>query len=162
MVTTSEEHTTPNIPSSRDRRRNAVPLPVIAWLRLARVFLKIDRRTADTMRPWSLSVARFDILNQAGAREGRSQQELADALLMTKGNVTQLLDAMEKEGLLYREKRGRTNHVYLTDRGREVRQQSVREQESRIVDEFATLTEEEQATLLYLLRKLERSLSDPS
>ncbi len=141
---------------------HGVPLPVITWLRLLRIYQKIDRRTAETMKSWGLSVSRFDVLNHAGAQEGRTQQNLADSLLVTKGNVTQLLDAMVRDQLLYREKCGRSNRVFLTDRGRELREASLRDHDARICDEFAVLTVEEQETLLRLLRKIDRSLPNPS
>ena len=73
----------------------SIPSSTIAWLRLARIYHKIDRRSAETMGRHGISVSRFDVLNHAGTPEGRTQQELARALLVTKGNITQLLDAME-------------------------------------------------------------------
>ena len=143
------------------RRQYAPPTAVVAWLRLARIFQKIDRRTAGTLRDWNLSVSRFDVLNHAGAQEGRPQQDLANSLLVTKGNITQLLDAMEQDGLVERRKCGRTNLVYLTDEGRALRTQSLVDHERRIVEEFSALTPEETETLLALLRKLDRSLPEP-
>jgi len=135
-------------------------LAVLAWMRLMRVYHKMDRRTADEMRARNLSVSRFDVLNHAGIREGRSQQELADALLVTKGNICQLLDGMEAEDLLYRRRKGRTNHIFLTDAGRALRDEAVRQHEARIGQDMSVLTNEEQATLLALLRKLDKSLDD--
>ncbi|MGN6030963.1 MAG: MarR family winged helix-turn-helix transcriptional regulator [Thermomicrobiales bacterium] len=143
------------------RRQYAPPIAVVAWLRLARIFQKIDRRTAGTLRDWNLSVSRFDVLNHAGAQEGRPQQDLARSLLVTKGNITQLLDAMEQDGLVERRKCGRTNLVYLTDEGRALRTRSLADHERRIVDEFSVLTPEETDTLLALLRKLDRALPEP-
>lgn len=131
---------------------------VLAWLRLARVYHKIDRRTAETMRKHHLSVSRFDILNHAGATEGRSQQELADALLVTKGNICQLLDGMEADGLVERRRQNRTKRVFLTDKGRQLRSELVRIQEEAIVTDLAALSPEEIRTLLHLLRKLDHSL----
>ena len=145
----------------RSRRQYTPPVAVVAWLRLARIFQKVDRRTAATLRDWNLSVSRFDILNHAGAQEGRPQQDLARSLLVTKGNITQLLDAMEQDGLVERRKCGRTNLVFLTDAGRALRTQSLVDHEQRIVDEFSALTPEETETLLTLLRKLDRSLPEP-
>lgn len=133
-------------------------LPVLAWIRLMRVYHKMDRRTAGEMRAHDLSVSRFDVINHAGAREGRTQQELADALLVTKGNVCQLLDAMERDRLLYRQREGRANRIYLTDEGRHVRQKALRQHEERIARDLGALSTDEQQTLLALLRKLDRSL----
>jgi len=134
----------------------------IAWLRLARIYQKIDRRTADTMRRHRLSVSRFDVLNHAGTPEGRTQQELARALLVTKGNVTQLLDAMEGEGLLERRREGRSKRIFLTDKGRCRRAEVVALQEAAIAADLSALDEEEMQTLIRLLRKLDRSLKGPT
>lgn len=134
----------------------------IAWLRLARIYHKIDRRTAETMRLHDLSVSRFDVLNHAGTPEGRTQGDLANALLVTKGNVTQLLDAMEREGLLERRRDGRTKRIYLTDKGRCRRTNVVAIQEAEIASDLSVLDEEETQTLIRLLRKVDRSLKGPA
>lgn len=147
-----------NVPSEITSSPPRIEPAVLAWLRLARVYHKIDRRTSGTMREHDLSVSRFDVLNHAGAAEGRSQQQLADALLVTKGNVCQLVDAMEADGLLERHRRNRTKRIHLTDRGRELRIRLVRAQEAAIAMDFSALSEDETATLLRLLRKLDHSL----
>ncbi len=125
---------------------------------MARVYHKIDRRTSETMRDHDLSVSRFDVLNHAGATEGRSQQHLADALLVTKGNICQLVDAMEADGLLERRRQNRTKRIYLTDKGRQLRTELVRAQEAAIVTDLSALSADETRTLLRLLRKLDHSL----
>jgi DNA-binding MarR family transcriptional regulator len=163
---TNEQHHPPaeSIPPTEDassRRHYGPPIAVVAWLRLARIFTKIDRRTASTLRDWNLSVSRFDILNHAGAHEGQPQQQLAQSLLVTKGNITQLLDGMEADGLVTRRKCGRTNLVFLTDEGRSLRRRSLIDHERRIEAEFAALTPEEIETLIALLRKLDRSIPEP-
>jgi DNA-binding MarR family transcriptional regulator len=131
---------------------------LLAWLRLARVFAKIDRASSDEMRCRGLSLAQFDVLAHVGAREGVTQQELADALLVTKGNVCQLLDRMERSGLILRQQDGRSNRLFPTDEGRKLFDAVVPSHEDRIVDQFAALTAEEQTQLLDLLRKLDRAL----
>lgn len=140
--------------------RSGPNVAVLAWLRLMRVYHKIDHRTADLMRQWKLSVSRFDVLNHAGNGEGKTQQELANALMVTKGNICQVLDGMEADGLLYRRRSGRTNHIYLTDEGRELRSTLVPTQEAEIEKVFSVLTTDEQQTLLGLLRKIDRSLAN--
>ena len=141
---------------------NTIHPSTIGWLRLARIYSKIDHRTADLMRQNGISVSRFDVLNHAGTPEGRTQLELANSLLVTKGNITQLLDAMEQDGLLERRREGRNKRVYLTPEGRCTRARLVALQESEIAADFAALDEEEMQTLIRLLRKLDRSLKGPS
>src|ERR671927_1396429 len=91
---------------------------LVAWLRLARVFQKAQRAQTSQLRCWRLSPAQFDVLAHVGAAEGLTQQRLADALLVTKGNICQILDKMERDGLIQRQPAGRVNQVYLTDAGR--------------------------------------------
>ena len=133
---------------------------VAAWMRLARVYHKIDRRSAEAFRQAGLSTAQFDVLAQVGASEGCTQQELADRLLVTKGNVTQLLDRMEAHGWIERRpaKQGRGNLLYLTPAGQELRAAVLPAQERRIADLLAPLDPGEQRQLAALLRKLDRSL----
>jgi len=131
---------------------------VLAWIRLARVFQKVDRVSAEEMRGHDLSMAQFDVLAHVGTHEGISQQQLADSLLVTKGNVCQLLDRMEKSGLIERHAEGRTNRLYATPDGRRLFAEVAPAHEERIAEMFASLSREEQRQLLQLLRKVDRSL----
>ncbi len=142
----------------QDSRIGRVEPSTIAWLRLARVYHKIDLKTADFMRCHGLSVSRFDVLNHAGTPEGRTQQELAASLLVTKGNITQLLDAMEREGLVERRRDGRSKRIFLTDRGRSLRRDVVGLQEAEVARHFGAIDDEEMTALIRTLRKLDQSL----
>lgn len=139
-------------------RRGMRSPALLAWLRLARVFQKVDQASADHLRHWDLSVAQFDVLAHVGASEGLTQQELADALLVTKGNVCQLLNRMERDGLIDRVAEGRTNHIFLTCKGRGIFNAAVPAHEQLIVQLFGALSTEEQVALLGTLRTLDRAL----
>lgn len=134
------------------------PLPAMAWIRLMRVYQKLHRRAALASQRSGLSLSRFDVLNHAGVREGRTQQELAAALFVTKGNICQLIDGMEADGLLQRRRDGRSNRIYLTDAGRVLRSRILADHEAELAARFQALTAPEQETLLRLLAKLDRSL----
>ena len=43
---------------------------LLAWLRLARAYHKVDRASAVHLRGWGLSVAQFDVLARVGSRPG--------------------------------------------------------------------------------------------
>ncbi len=143
---------------STSKRQRARTPALLAWLRLARVFQKVDRISTDHMREWGLSVAQFDVLAQVGRREGLSQQELARALLVTKGNITQLLDRLQRDGLIVRCQEGRANRIFLTERGRCLFDRVVPRQEELIERLFGALSVEEQSRLLDALRTLDHSL----
>ncbi|MGE3912658.1 MAG: MarR family winged helix-turn-helix transcriptional regulator [Chloroflexota bacterium] len=147
--------TTPTAPSQALRRPD---VSIVTWLRLHRVFQKLDQAFTDEFRRDGLSVGQFDVLAQVGAAEGATQQQVADALLVTKSNVCQLLDRMEKAGLVERRQHGRTNHLYLTPEGKRLHDRIVPAHERHIAEKFAALTSAEQTTLLKLLRKLDHTL----
>jgi DNA-binding MarR family transcriptional regulator len=132
--------------------------PVLTWLRLARVFQKIDHASAEHLRGWGLSVAQFDVLAQVGTAPGLTQQELADALLVTKGNICQLLDRLEQGGLIERRQEGRAKRLFLTQAGQQLFASVVPAQERMIARLFSTLSPEEERALLGSLRKLDHAL----
>jgi DNA-binding MarR family transcriptional regulator len=139
---------------------------VLAWLRLARVFQKIDTRSEHFFRSHSsnsdefkLNTALFDILAQVGAARGMTQQELANALLVTKGNISQLLGKLEQVGLITRRQEGRTNCLSLTEQGQKLFEQVVPQQEALIAELLAPLSNDEQRELLRLLRKLDQGIT---
>ncbi len=133
---------------------------ILAWLRLARVFHKIDRIETEHLSCWGLSPAQFDVLAHVGAAEGIIQQDLADSLLVSKGNVCQLLDRLERSGLLLRRPEGRINRLYLTDAGRALFDAVVPAHEDRIAAQFASLTPIEQRQLRDLLRRLDHAIPE--
>jgi DNA-binding MarR family transcriptional regulator len=143
----------------RERKPGVRRHPVLAWLRLTRTFHKISHCSEERMRCKGLTMAQFDVLAHVGVSPGLTQQELADSLLVTKGNVCQLLDRMEKGDLIERRSEGRANRLFLTDQGQDLFRRVVPEHEDDIVEKFEALTPGEQAQLLDLLRKLDQSLS---
>ncbi len=131
---------------------------MLAYVRLLRVSQKIERGLELQLRRWGLNNAQFDVLAQVGAAEGLTQQELADHLLVTKGNVAQLVARLEGRGVIERRPQGRTNRLYLTEGGRRLFEKAVPEHEALVDERLSALTQEEQRSLHDLLRKLDRSL----
>src|SRR5689334_13871235 len=126
--------------SLRPQARNVRRPGLLAWLRLVRVFQKVDRAATEALRCRQLSPAQLDVLAKVGSSEGISQQELADALLVTKGNVCQLLDKMEGSGLLERRPDGRVNRLFLTEQGRRVHDEVVPRHDAMLAAYFNTLS----------------------
>src|SRR5947209_17819058 len=114
------------------------------------------------MRLHGLSMAQFDILAHVGAAPGVTQQALADSLLVTKGNVCQLLDRMQRTDLIERRQEGRANRLFLTPRGEKLFREIVPAHEDLISAQFASLSADEQVALLGLIRTLDRSIDTPT
>lgn len=138
---------------SEDSGRRSVSV----WLSLTRFGAKVERILADRLRGWGLNNAQFGILARVAEAEGITQQELAASLLVTKGNIAQLLGRMEERGLIERRAEGRVNRSFLTDQGRCLHREVVPAYEDSIGELFGGLSSGEQDQLLRLLRKLDRS-----
>jgi DNA-binding MarR family transcriptional regulator len=131
---------------------------VRAWIRMLRLSQRVVQPAlAERLRGPGLNLAEFDILDTLAAREGLTQQDLADALLVTKGNITYHLCRMEERGLVDRRPEGRKNRLYLTGEGWRLLEEALPEHEALIDERFSGLSVEERAQLADLLKKLERS-----
>ncbi|WP_010272198.1 MarR family winged helix-turn-helix transcriptional regulator [Paenibacillus senegalensis] len=125
------------------------------WFRLSRFYNQSVRETNHHLKQWDMTAAQFDVLAQVGAAGRLTQQELADKLVVTKGNITQLLARVENLGWIIREQNWKTKYVSLSETGRKLYQQVVPVQEQFQAAQFSKLTEDEQKQLLVLLKKLQ-------
>jgi len=129
-----------------------------AWLRLARVYHKVDRASAEHLSTYGLSVGQFDVLAQVGAHEGITQKELAEKLLVTKSNVCQILGRMEERGLVSRRQEGRAKRLFLTEEGRRLFDEVVPSQEELIDRLLSSVPAEDHDVLSKTLGRLDRAL----
>lgn len=134
---------------------------VLSWLRIMRFHSRTERAGDEQLRAFGLNMGQFDVLARVGAAEGVSQGELAASLLVTKGNVAQLIRKMEARGIIRRESAGRMKRLYLTTEGRELYEAVVPAHEDFMRRRFDALTEEEQVRLYELLRRLDRGTDRP-
>ena len=129
-----------------------------------RVYAFVTRCAERELRKEGLTLPRFDVIAHLGVKEECfSQDDLCEKLLVTKGNISGLIDRMAEEGLVSREedpKNRRCNRIELTDRGKKLFQKVVPEHEGCIDNMFSVLTRQEQTQLKDLLRKLIKSMCE--
>jgi len=130
---------------------------VAAWNRLVRVYQRIDRLSERNFHDLGLNTACFDVVARVAAHEGLTQGELAASLLVTKGNVSQLITKLVAEGLVERRAEGRSRPLFLTAQGRALAEVAVPRQETLLRESLSSLDEGEQVELLRLLRKWEKA-----
>ncbi|SEG50486.1 MarR family winged helix-turn-helix transcriptional regulator [Paenibacillus sp. UNC499MF] len=131
-------------------------LGVLIWFRLSRVYNQSIRLSNQHLKAWNLSAAQFDVLVQVGSHERLTQQELADKLLVTKGNIAQLLSKMEELGWIRREQEWKTKYISLTAEGQALFDEVVPQQEQFQASQFDALDREEKKQLLELLKKVQK------
>jgi DNA-binding MarR family transcriptional regulator len=137
--------------STKDERQG-----LMIWYRLSRIYNQSIRESNLHLKKWNLSVAQFDVLVQVGSHERLSQQELANKLFVTKGNITQLLSKLEYLGLIIRDQEWKTKYLSLTEKGRELFHEVVPMQEQFQASQFCNLKKEEKKQLLKLLKKIQK------
>ena len=112
---------------------------VRVWVHLAHVYNKIIHAITEHLRQWEISLATFDLLVQVGAHEGLTQQELADQLLVTKGDICYMVDKLEQKHFLKRSREGRVKRLYLTEQGRQLLDEIMPLHQKLVASLFASL-----------------------
>jgi DNA-binding MarR family transcriptional regulator len=102
------------------------------------------------LRPLELTVAQFDALANLYPSDGMSQQALAEKLLVTKGNVTGLVNRLAQRRLVVRKVQPadrRANRIFLTKSGRALAKRALLVQRKLIEDMMGALDAREQDAL---------------
>ncbi len=127
-----------------------------AYIKLMRAADSVTTR-AHTVLPKGLTLAQFGVLEALLHRGPLYQGELAGKLLKSGGNLTLIVDNLEKSGLVTRERDPKDRRfitVALTDKGRTLISELFPQVAASITQEFAPLSSAEQFTLGWLCRKL--------
>ncbi len=133
------------------------------WFRFLRLESRIQSTVAEQLRAIDLSVPQCDVLTTLTEAEGISQQELAQRLYVTKGNISGLLDRLERAGLVERRSTAadrRQYSVYLTASGSAAAERAIALQHALIAATLGRLPSEKIAefeTLLIATRDLVRA-----
>jgi DNA-binding MarR family transcriptional regulator len=131
------------------------------WLRLLTCTQLIERQVRTRLRErFNTTLPRFDLMAQLERHpEGLKMNALSRLLMVTGGNVTAIVDQLEKEGLVERLDSAdrRAWLVRLTAAGRKSFSEMARGHEEWIVEMLAGLTRKEHEELLKLLAKLKTS-----
>jgi DNA-binding MarR family transcriptional regulator len=122
------------------------------WLRLFTTTTMVERVVDSTLkREFGSSLPRFDLLAQLHrAPDGLRMGELSERILVTNGNVTWLVAALEREGFVKRRPDAadrRATLVRLTASGRRHFETMAEAHEALIADIFASLSATERRAL---------------
>ena len=134
-----------------------IKLGILLWFRITRFYNQNIKFTNQHLKKWNLSAAQFDLLSNIGGNSQRiTQQELAEKLVVTKGNITQLLSKLENLDLIRRDREWKTNYISLTAKGKELYHDVVPEQQQFQAGQFSNLNLDEKKQLLLLLKKIQK------
>lgn len=128
-----------------------------AYIKLMRAADSVTGRLARGLAQADLTTSQFGTLETLLHRGPMSQKELGRKLLKSGGNVTMVVDNLERRGLVRRE-RGpedrRVCTVHLTEAGETLIRELFPPHAAAIAREMGVLSREEQEELARLCRKL--------
>jgi len=135
-----------------------------AFIKLTRAVESLSSRLAQRKTQGDLSVSQFGVLETIYHLGPMCQSEIAGKLLKSGGNITLVIDNLEKRGLVRRSRHPedrRMTVVTLTKSGRELIQELLPGHVAAIVEEMSVLTPAEQRQLGDLCRRLGKQISLP-
>lgn len=128
-----------------------------AYVKLMRAAESVSMRTHRHLAEVSLSVSQFGVIEALYHVGPLSQAEIAKKVLKSTGNITMVIDNLEKRKLVKRERQEadrRYNVIRLTAEGRKLIESIFPRHAAAIVAEMASLSSAEQDSLGRICRKL--------
>jgi MarR family transcriptional regulator, 2-MHQ and catechol-resistance regulon repressor len=149
--------------TTRKYGKNA-DLALSMWVKLARATDTLAMLTAKDITRYGLTVPQFGIIETLGHLGPMKIGEICSKKLMTGGNITVVIDNLEKQGLVERIKDKNDRRAYviqLTDRGR-AKFSEMFPAHAKYVEHYVmnALTEKEINQLSLLLKKLGTALKE--
>ncbi len=149
--------------------KNQTPLDNIAgfstWLSVARTCHLCERTLTSALEPLGIEISHYDVLANVVRDEGLTQQVLARRLLVAKSNVSALLTALERKGLILRDRDpndARLRRIVLTVAGRRVTAKAMREHGRIVTLMMGALTPAEADTVRSAMGKISAHFDAPT
>ena len=158
----SAPHLDPDEPAAREWSE-AQERALRLWIALARCYSTFSRAVACKVQEYGLTTPQFGILEALHHLGPLSLGELAEKLLVTGGNVTYVMDRLEDQGLVYRERSPEDRRIIqakLTEQGKALIA-DVFPGHVAYIDRLAShLDASEQEEMRVLLKKLGRAVRE--
>ena len=133
-----------------------------AYVKLMRATDSLSARVHRHLADARLSISQFGVLEALCHLGPLSQAEIAKKVLKSTGNITMVIDNLEKRGLVVRQRSEKDRRYYsvrLTAPGKELILGIFPRHAAGIMDEMKVLSSAEQVSLANLCRRLGLQLS---
>lgn len=125
------------------------------YTKLVRAADSVTARTTREMTAAGLSISQFGVMEALLNKGPLCQRDIAAKILKSTGNITMVIDNLEKRGLVRRERDAQDRRyltVHLTDEGRSMIEEVFEKVSEAIGNEFAILSKTEKDELARLCR----------
>ena len=132
-------------------------LALNTYTKLMRAAESVTSRVNRSMTEFNLTISQFGVLEALHHKGAMCQRDVAAKILKSTGNITLVIDNLEKRNLVKRVRDSddrRYLTIHLTDEGTAVIVQAFARVEAAIVTEFTVITTSEQELLGGLCKKL--------
>jgi DNA-binding MarR family transcriptional regulator len=128
------------------------------WCTLVEIAHRIGRAGAESLRSEDITLAQFALLQKLREEPDMNQQDLAERMHVTKGNISQILNTMERDGWIRREAGDGGNHLLMTARALGALERLEPLQADLMRNRFSCLSPRERDQLQELLEKVRSSI----
>lgn len=128
-----------------------------SYTKLMRAAETVTSRTGRVMAAAGLTISQFGVLEALHHKGPLCQRDIAAKILKSTGNITLVIDNLEKQGLVKRERTSEDRRyltITLTGQGEKLIATVFADVEAAIVKEMSVLTAQEQEVLGGLCKKL--------
>jgi len=128
-----------------------------SYIKLMRAAETVTSRLNRNLASADLTVSQFGVLEALYHKGPLCQRDIAKKILKSTGNITMVIDNLERRGLVRRERAAEDRRyitINLTEKGTWLIADLFPRHAASITDEMDVLTEEEQSELGRLCRKL--------
>ncbi len=147
---------------SRARRSLLKELSIGVWVRILRVHTVISSIIRKKVNQKGLTLPQLYVLTTLGLQGNMLLGQLGQELLVTKGNITPIVNHLERDGFVFRDqdkKDRRKVWVRLTPKGEELFGEVLSAYEEEFVPLMDYLSQEELKQLSHLLKKVIEGIS---
>ena len=137
--------------------RTSSYLALNSYTKLMRAAETVTGRVSRTMSAGGLTISQFGVLEALHHKGPLCQRDIAAKILKSTGNITLVVDNLEKQGLVKRERTSEDRRyltVRLTGKGEALIGTVFADVEAAIITEMSALAADEQEILGRLCKKL--------
>jgi MarR family 2-MHQ and catechol resistance regulon transcriptional repressor len=127
------------------------------WVKLQRAYASFNKKNAEHLKNFGITAAQYAVIECLGHLGPMNMGELCKKMLVSGGNMTVVVDNLEKEGLVERVPSNddrRAIIVRFTPKGKKIFDDSFVKHAGYLTEIASVLTEQEQEDLARLLKKL--------